>query len=135
MIDERINKTLSELETNLRNIESARKQVENTVKAYDELKDSTSSYVKSLSSVNTRLTDLMKLIENDYSNKLETFEKDRKTIIDSCQTAINNVNDTAKRVQDTIDTTINGIHKKFTYVLIFNGVILATIIALFFLAK
>lgn len=135
MIDERINKTLSELESNLRNIESARKQVENTVKAYDELKDSTSSYVKSLSSVNTRLTDLMKLIENDYSNKLETFEKDRMTIIDSCQKAIDNVNDTTKSIQNTIDTTINDIHKKFTYVLIFNGVILAAIIALFFLAK
>lgn len=135
MIDERINKTLSELEANLRNIESARKQVENTIKAYNELKESTSSYVNSLSSANTRLTDLMNLIENDYSNKLETFKEDRRTIIDSCQEAINNVNDTAKRIQDTIDTTINGIHKKFTYVLIFNGVILATIIALFFLAK
>lgn len=35
MIDEKINKTLSELEANLRNVESARKQVESTVNSYE----------------------------------------------------------------------------------------------------
>jgi len=34
MIDEKINQTLSELENSLRNIDSARQQVENTVKAF-----------------------------------------------------------------------------------------------------
>ena len=50
MIDNKINKTLSELEDGLRNIESARRQVEKTVNSYRELKEVTIEYVNSLSS-------------------------------------------------------------------------------------
>ena len=45
MIDEKINKTLSELEANLRNVESARKQVESTVNSYEGIKAVTANYV------------------------------------------------------------------------------------------
>lgn len=55
MIDEKINKTLSELEANLRNVESARKQVESTVNAYDGFKTVTENCVKSLSSISDNL--------------------------------------------------------------------------------
>ena len=48
MIDEKINKTLSELEANLRNVESARKQVESTVNSYEGIKAVTANYVKNL---------------------------------------------------------------------------------------
>lgn len=41
MIDERINKSLTEIETQLRNLESARVQVDKTVNAFDELNSTT----------------------------------------------------------------------------------------------
>ena len=51
MIDERINNSLKELESQLRNIESARKQVEKTVGSFDGLNATTNNYVQSLNAI------------------------------------------------------------------------------------
>lgn len=48
MIDQRINDSLMELEQGLKNIDSARKQVERTVNSYEGLRNSTSEYVTQL---------------------------------------------------------------------------------------
>ena len=45
MIDQRINDSLKELEQGLKNIDSARKQVERTINSYDGLHNSTSEYM------------------------------------------------------------------------------------------
>lgn len=66
MIDEKINKTLSELEANLRNVESARKQVESTVNSYEGIKAVTANYVKNLSSIENNLHALITAIGADY---------------------------------------------------------------------
>ena len=42
MIDQRINDSLKELEQSLKNLDSARKQVEKTIESYDGLHDSAS---------------------------------------------------------------------------------------------
>ena len=65
MIDEKINKTLSELEANLRNVESARKQVESTVNSYEGLKDATANYVKNLSKIENNLNVLISAVGKD----------------------------------------------------------------------
>ncbi len=69
MIDEKINKTLSELEANLRNVESARKQVESTVNSYEGIKAVTANYVKNLSSIENNLHALITAIGADYEKK------------------------------------------------------------------
>lgn len=73
MIDEKINKTLSELEANLRNVESARKQVENTINSYEGLKAATANYVKNLSSIENNLDALITAIGADYENNTKSF--------------------------------------------------------------
>ena len=56
MIDQRINESLKQLENSLSELESAKKQVDDTVKSYEGLKSSTSDYVIILSSLTSKVT-------------------------------------------------------------------------------
>ena len=58
MIEEKINNSLKELEQGLRDIESARKQVEKTVSSYDGLTKTTGDYVTKLGSITELKTKL-----------------------------------------------------------------------------
>lgn len=133
MIDEKINKTLSELEVNLRNIESASKQVENIVNSYGGLKEATSDYVKKLSHVNENLKELVHIIGDDYNNKSNSFENDCKNISESCNSLISTINESTENIKNNVSSNINKIHRKFTYVLISNFILFVTIIILHFL--
>ena len=135
MIDEKINQTLSELENSLRNIDSARQQVENTVNSYSGLKVATSDYVRSLSSINDNLQELVTAIDKDYRSKAESFDKDRKNISESCQATISAINKSVEDITNEVSSNIDKIHRKFTYLLICNFILFVTMIILYFLSK
>ena len=88
MIDQRINDSLKELEQGLKNIDSARKQVERTINSYDGLHNSTSEYVAQLGNLTTKVKELVTAIGTDYNQKATAFDKDRKVIVDSANSAI-----------------------------------------------
>lgn len=133
MIDEKINKTLSELEASLKNIESARKQVQETINSYDGLQKTTTTYVNNLSSIDKNLEQLIYSIGKDYESKVVSFEKDCKIISDSCGALIDSINNSVEEIKNNVSTSITGVHKKFTYVLICNAILFVTIILLYFL--
>ncbi len=135
MIDEKINKTLSELETNLRNIESARKQVENTVNSYEGLAAETANYVKSLSDIRDSVNALIIAIGKDYENNTESFRRDCKAITDSCDVLISKIDSAVEDTTSKISFQIESFHKKFLYVIICNVVIWITLLVLFFINK
>lgn len=135
MIDEKINKTLSELEANLRNVESARKQVESTVNAYDGLKTVTENYVKSLSSISDNLNAIINAIGKDYNNNVESFRKDSKTIADSCNTLISKIDNVVEETKSNVSLQMKRFHRKFTYVIICNVIVWITILMIFFISK
>lgn len=135
MIDEKINKTLSELEANLRNVESARKQVESTVNAYDGLKTVTENYVKSLSSISDNLNAIINAIGKDYNNNVESFRKDSKTIADSCNTLISKIDNMVEETKSNVSLQMKRFHRKFTYVIICNVIVWITILMIFFISK
>lgn len=135
MIDDRINKTLSELEANLTKVDSARKQVESTVASFSGLKSTTASYVESLSKVNENLRNLISLVGKDYSEKTIKFDEDRKSIVDSCNLTIEAINNTSEDIKNSVANTIDILQKKMNYTLIANAVILLAMIILFFLGK
>ena len=135
MIDEKINKTLSELEANLRNVESARKQVESTVNAYDGFKTVTENYVKSLSSISDNLNAIINAIGEDYNNNVESFRKDSKTIVNSCNTLISKIDNVVEEIKSDVSLQIKRFHKKFTYVIICNVIVWITILVIFFINK
>lgn len=135
MIDEKINKTLSELEANLRNVESARKQVESTVNSYEGIKAVTANYVKNLSSIENNLHALITSIGVDYEKNTDSFRKDCKEITKSCNYLILKINDAVEDINEKASSQIEKIHKKFMYVIICNVIVWVTMLILFFINK
>lgn len=119
MIDQRINDTLKELEQALINIDSARSQVEKTVNSFDGLNSSTSEYVSQLGTLTTKVKGLIEAIETDYNQKTATFEKDRKSIIESANSA-------SKKLADATETFANSLDKidtKLKYSMLVNAIL------------
>lgn len=132
MIDEKINNSLKELEQSLKNLEAARKQVEKTVNAYDGLKATTTEYVNKLSVVTTKVQELVGTIENDYSQKVKVFEKDRETIINASKIATNSL----FKATDEFKDSLLEIQMRLKYSLVISTVSLTTIgIIIFLLLK
>lgn len=133
MIDDKINKALTELEANLRSVQSANDQVNNTVNAYKALTAGTTAYTECLSAVKDSVEKIVKAIGNDYDKKSTEFDKDRNQIVASCNKVIAEIDQTAQDVKQSFDNNIKQMHNKFIYVLVLNGIILLTIVLLHFL--
>ena len=113
MIDQRINDSLKELEQGLKNIDSARKQVERTINSYDGLHNSTSEYVTQLGKLTTKVKELVTAIGTDYNQKATAFDKDRKVIVDSAIHELSNSTEAFKN-------SLNNVENKLKYSLIVN---------------
>ena len=132
MIDQKINDYLKELEQGLKNIDSARKQVERTINSYDGLHNSTSEYVTQLRTLTTKVKELVTAIGVDYNQKVAAFDKDRKSVIESANSASQKLSEAA----DSFKNSLNMIETKLNYSLIIN-IILAIALGgvIVFLAK
>ena len=111
MIDQRINDSLKELEQGLKNIDSARKQVERTINSYDGLHNSTSEYVTQLGKLTTKVKELVTAIGTDYNQKATAFDKDRKVIVDSANSAIHELSNST----ETFKNSLNNVENKLKY--------------------
>lgn len=118
MIDQKINNSLRELEQSLKNIDSARKQVEKTISSYDGLQKSTSEYVAQLGNLTTKMKEVIKTIGEDYQ-KIANLEKECKTIIESANSASQNLSDAT----DSFSNSLNKIESKLKYSLIINVIL------------
>ena len=116
MIDQRINDSLKELEQGLKNIDSARKQVERTINSYDGLHNSTSEYVTQLGKLTTKVKELVTAIGTDYNQKATSFDKDRKVIVDSANSAIHELSNSTEAFKNSL----NNVENKLKYSLIVN---------------
>ena len=129
MIDEKINNSIMELEQGLKSIESARKQVEKTVSAYDGLNNTTAEYVNQLGVITTKIQKLVDCIGNDYAQKVKAFEKDRDTVIK----ASNAATDKLTNATEEFKISLLEIRIKLKYALIISAVSWVTVAAIFFL--
>lgn len=129
MIDEKINNSLRELEQGLKDLESARKQVEKTVNSYDGLNSTTAEYVSKLGTITTKIQDLVDTIGKDYSQKVKAFEKDRETVISASTAATEKLSSATEEFKGSLVK----IQTKLKYSLIVNAVSLAAIGAIVFL--
>ena len=123
MIDEKINNSLRELEQGLKNVESARKQVEKTVNSYDGLNKTTAEYVSQLGVITTKVKELVDSIGKDYDQKVKVFEKDRDTVIKASNAATEKLSNATEEFRDSLIE----IQTKLKYSLIFNAVSLIAI--------
>lgn len=129
MIDEKINKSLKELEQTLKSIESARKQVEKTVNAFDGLNSTTAEYVSNLGIITSKVQELVEAIGLDYTQNVKAFEKDRETIINASTAATEKLSNATDEFKDSL----LEIKKKLKYSLIINSVLLIAISTILFL--
>lgn len=129
MIDERINKTLKELEQGLQDVESARKQVERTVSSFSNLNTTTLEYVSKLGTITTRIQELVGYVGKDYAQKVKDFEKDREAVIKSSNTATEKLSNATEEFKESLFE----IQTKLKYSLIVNAVSLVVIGAILFL--
>lgn len=129
MIDEKINKTLKELEQGLKSIESARKQVEKTVNSYNGLNSTTAEYVSKLGTITTMIQEVVDAIGKDYSQKVKAFEKDRETVIKASNAATEKLSNATEEFK----VSLFEIQTKLKYSLIVNAVSLVAIAAIVFL--
>lgn len=130
MIDQRINDSLKELEQSLKNLDSARKQVEKTMESYDGLHDSVSEYVAQLEKITTKVEELIVVVGTDYTQKVEEFDKDCKSIIESANSASQKLSEAT----DSFNNSLNTIEGKQNYSMMINiilAIILGSIIVLF----
>ena len=129
MIDEKINKTLKELEQSLKDVESARKQVERTVSSFSNLNTTTLEYVGNLGTITTKVQELVGYVGKDYAQKVKDFEKDREAVIKSSNTATEKLSNATEGFKDSL----LEIQTKLKYSLIVNAVSLVVIGAILFL--
>lgn len=130
MIDQRINDSLKELEQSLKNLDSARKQVEKTIESYDGLHDSASEYVAQLKKITAKVEELIAAVGTDYKQKVEDFDKDCKSVVELANSASQKLSEAT----DSFNNSLNKIETKLNYSLIINvvlAVILGSIIVLF----
>lgn len=123
MIDEKINKTLKELEQGLQNVESARKQVERTVSSFSNLNTTTLEYVSKLGTITTKVQELVGYVGKDYAQRVKDFEKDRETVIKSSNAATEKLSNATEEFKDSLFE----IQTKLKYSLIVNAVSLVVI--------
>lgn len=126
MIDEKINNSLKELEQGLKNVESARKQVEKTVNSYDGLNATTAEYVNKLGTVTNKIQEIVDSIGKDYAKQVTEFEKDRETVINASNAATEKLSNAT----DEFNNSLSAIQTKLKYSLIVNAVSLIAIIAI-----
>ena len=130
MIDQRINDSLKELEQSLKNLDSARKQVEKTMESYDGLHDSVSEYVAQLEKITTKVEELIVVVGTDYKQKVEDFDKDCKSVVESANSASQKLSEAT----DSFNNSLNTIETKQNYSMMINivlAIILGSIIVLF----
>lgn len=133
MIDDKINSSLREIERELQNISSARSQVDRTVASYEELKNATSSYTKSLSAIKEELAGLINTLRVDYAEIISDFKKQQKDIKGKSRTTLEGVANAAENVQKKVNESIKSVNQKLTISLVLNAVLIVIVIALHFI--
>ena len=123
MIDQKINKTLEDLEQSLKDIDSARKQVDSVVKSSGSLNTVMTNFVNQLSTVTTKVQQLVDAVGNDYDQKVKSFEKDRESVINSSKAAIEKLNQTTRQFKESLES----ISTKLEFSIFLNIISLAAI--------
>lgn len=83
MIDEKINEALTELAESLKDLDSARKQVDDTVKAYRSLSEATTEYAANMASVQKSIEKLVATIGGNYQGDVNRLKAKSEIVVAS----------------------------------------------------
>lgn len=124
MIDEKINKSLFEIEKELRTLNSARNQVDAIVKTNEELSKVASSYVSSMNALTREVTELVKSIESDYLKRISELKKQQDVVQDTTINTLNAVTEATNKVIQIVQKTVRSLQTISTIGIVLNVVII-----------
>lgn len=104
-----INAALERLENNLKEVDSARLQVEKTITSSDKLNLIIAKYVKSLNALHEDVDSLIKDLRNYQSLKESEFDSSLKTITSSCDSIISSFNSVVQQSSSDFKVNMNKI--------------------------
>ena len=99
---------------------------ENTINSYDGLQNSTSEYVAQLENLTAKVKELVTIVGKDYKQKVADFDKNCKSIIESANSASQNLFEAT----DTFSNSLNKIESKLNYSLIINIVLVVILVGI-----
>lgn len=108
-----INAALERLETNLTEVESAKKQVEETIATSESLQQIIGRYSESLSSMGKDISAFIEEIRNYQGNKTSELDSAVDTIKTSCDCVINKFNAEVKLAIKSFDEKLSETIVKF----------------------
>lgn len=108
-----INAALERLETNLTEVESAKKQVEETIATSESLQQIIGRYSESLSSMGKDISAFIEEIRNYQGNKTSVLDSAVDTIKTSCDCVINKFNAEVKLAIKSFDEKLSETIVKF----------------------
>lgn len=108
-----VNTSLERLEKSLKNIESAKQQVEKIVGTSNELQEVVAGYVSSLDSLLTNVKDWVKEISLFQGSNITGIEKSIENIQKSCNTVIKKFTDSTGKIYDNLETKVTEELSKF----------------------
>ena len=107
-MEERIHQSLLQLENDLKDLNSAREQVESIVEAHKSLKESVEKYVSILANLQTDSNELLKEITTEYKDNLEKTKLSIKDFGTKCGEIIVSFDKKTTVISATLQTSIDN---------------------------
>ena len=107
-MEERIHQSLLQLENDLKDLNSAREQVEAVVEAHKSLKETVEKYVSILANLQTDSNELLKEITTEYKDNLEKTKLSIKDFETKCGEIIISFDEKTTEISATLQTSIDN---------------------------
>lgn len=107
-------KSLTALEQNLKNIDSARQQVLNTVNAYEGTRAQLAKLAPELQSISEQLTNVFNLIKDNQTSLKTEVSKNVKTIFANIKSEIDGLDNATQAIQSSFKTSCDDTSRKLT---------------------
>ncbi|MDO4755958.1 MAG: hypothetical protein Q4A54_06415 [Parabacteroides sp.] len=107
-------KSLTTLEQNLKNIDSARQQVLNTVNAYEGTRAQLAKLAPELQSISEQLTNVFNQIKDNQTSLKTEVSKNVKTIFANIKSEIDGLDNATQAIQSSFKTSCDDTSRKLT---------------------
>lgn len=100
---ERINQALAQIESDLRNIQSAREQVDNVVLSSSDLQEKVRTFVLEVSNLSQQVEKMADSIAGERSNDAERVKKTLNNLHDSCEAFVSRMETASEKILSQFD--------------------------------
>ena len=111
-MEERINKALLLIESELRNIKAAREQVDSVVASSTQLQKKVGTFVSDVANLSKQVESLMDALEEKGANNLADFKLSLETLNKSCANIISSFEEKTTTATKSVKTEVETLHSE-----------------------